>query len=387
MKVSVNSSINTNKLNLVLALWLGLIALAGISGCHNSSSKDPDPVVTIPDLTVSLPTVAEGDSVPVELAFTVTLSEAVDQTLTVDYTTVDETATVADNDYTAVSGTLTIPAGSTTANVSVYANGDTYFETDETFTLVVSNIQGATLGASSYSGQGMITNDDNAEPKGYFTGTATLNGTDYTDITALVYDNRVLMFSPTANVLYDIAMTPALGAYTGTVEVYVDGVIEQVSAVTVSGTTDESQLEGTFSGGTGFGAGSFEVVFDTENNKAATAARITTIFPNFWRGNLYGYDKDAGTLASSNGNYQVSDGNNERCISSNTNFVIPPEGNINIYQLSHPLEKQSVGTCSPPYESTGHTGFAAVVDDAGTDDMMVFAFNNDNIALFGIMHH
>ncbi len=385
------SFVTTSNINKAIpyfsALLVTLVTILGLSGCgSSSSSKDPAPEVTLPGLTVSLPTVTEGDSGPVELAFTVTLSEALGQTLTVDYTTVDETATVADNDYTAVSGSLTIPAGSTTANVSVYANGDTDFETDETFTLVVSNIQGATLGASSYSGQGVITNDDNAEPKGYFTGTASLNSTDYTDITALVYDNRVLMFSPTANVLYDIAMTPALGVYTGTVEVYVDGVIEQASAVTVSGTTDESQLAGTFSGGTGFASGSFDVAFDTSNNMGATLGRIEGVGLDEWTGNFYGYDVDTGRFSSdSMVGYFGTDATIERCYFFNT-FDIP-NPDISIYKMSHALERQSVGNCSSPYESTGHTGFAAVVDDAGTDDMMVFAFNNDNIALFGIMHH
>jgi len=238
----------------------------------------------------------------------------------------------------------------------------------------------------------MILNDEDADPKGYFTGTATLNGTEYSDMTALVYGNRILLFSPTANVQYDMAITPTLDAYTGTVEVYVDGVIKQVSTVTVSGTvsgtTNELQITGTFADGTGFADGSFDVAFDAANNVGATLARIERV--NYkWTGNVYGYDKDTGFFKIlSQGRYVGGDSNIELCAYPNTTIakLAIPDSETNIYQLSHPIEKQAYfGTCSPPYESTGHTGFAAVVDDVGIDDKLVFAFNNGDIAVFAVM--
>ncbi len=382
MKVPVNSSSINNKLSLTLVLWLGLVAVTGLVGCSSSSSKDPY-------LTISNPSVNEGDTAPVELLFTVTLSEAVDQTVTLDYTVVDDTA-VAGSDYsdTVTSGQLSIPVGGTTAEVRIYTLEDTDFEQDETFNLVVSNVQGVTLDAASYTGQGTIVNDDDAEPKGYFTGTATVNGKTYDDMTALVYENRILMFSPTANVQYDITMTaPNIYDYTGTVEVYVDGVIEQVSAVTVTGTTNELQLTGTFAGGTGFGAGSFEVAFDVNNNKAATLDRIYN-HPFAYTGNVYGYDVDMGSFSvGSDGEYTGLDDTGEWCAYSyptKSYLEIPPEA-VNIYKLDHIIENYGSGTCAPPYESTGHTGFAAVLDDGGTDNKLVYAFNNDSIAIFAIM--
>ena len=49
----------------------------------------------------------------------------------VDYATADGTATVADNDYQANSGTLNFAASETTKQITVLVNGDTTFETDE----------------------------------------------------------------------------------------------------------------------------------------------------------------------------------------------------------------------------------------------------------------
>jgi hypothetical protein len=80
--------------------------------------------------------------------------------LTATFTTTDGTAT-AGSDYTASSGTLTIAAGSTTANVTIAVNGDAVVEADETFTVTLSNVSGATLGNASATVT--IINDD-AQP-------------------------------------------------------------------------------------------------------------------------------------------------------------------------------------------------------------------------------
>ncbi len=343
----------------------------------------------ISSLTINSPTVTEGDTDTVELVFTITLNQDAVSALTVDYTTIDGTASVADGDYIAVNGQLTIAASSRTASVSVFVNGDTDFEQNESFNLEISNPQGLDLSETSITGIGTIDNDEDANPKGYFTGAATLNGTDYTDITALVYDNRILLLSPSANVLYDIAISTTVFDYTGTVEVYVDGNIEQAGSVTISGTTNELQITGTFAGGTGFGAGVFDVGFDENNNEGATLGRIEGINLNKWEGNLYGIDVDTGKLSSnSSGEYTGSDDTTERCnfaVVSDPAFIIPDVG-VNIYQMSHPIEDSGIGTCPTTYESTGHTGFASVVNDTGTDDKLFFTFTNGTFALFGIMN-
>ncbi|MBW2065872.1 MAG: hypothetical protein JRJ03_13215, partial [Deltaproteobacteria bacterium] len=71
--------------------------------------------------------------------FTVTLSGAAEDPVTVQYATSDGTATVAGGDYTSKSGTLTIGAGSTTGTISVPIADDSLVELTERFFLDLSN--------------------------------------------------------------------------------------------------------------------------------------------------------------------------------------------------------------------------------------------------------
>ena len=92
-----------------------------------------------PHLSVADVTAAEGDSA---VMFTLTLDAASSNDVSVNYATVDGTATVGE-DYTATSGTLTIVAGETDASVSVPILDDSLDEPDETFTLTLSGAQNA----------------------------------------------------------------------------------------------------------------------------------------------------------------------------------------------------------------------------------------------------
>ena len=75
--------------------------------------------------------------------FTVTASAESSGTMTVDYTTADDSAT-AGGDYTSTSGTLTLTAGQRTATIEVTVIDDSDEEPDETFTLRLTNPAGAT---------------------------------------------------------------------------------------------------------------------------------------------------------------------------------------------------------------------------------------------------
>ena len=96
-------------------------------------------------VSVSDASAAEGDSV----VFTVSLSAASSQQVTVDYATSDGTAT-AGEDYTATSGTLTFTAGETTKTISVPIIDDTVNDSGETFGVT---LYGA-IGADIDDGQG-----------------------------------------------------------------------------------------------------------------------------------------------------------------------------------------------------------------------------------------
>jgi 5'-nucleotidase len=77
----------------------------------------------------------------------VTLDMALSEEATVDYATSDDTAE-AGSDYTAASGTLTIPAGKTTATFDVSITDDAAVEDDETLKLTLSNPVNVTLGTT-----------------------------------------------------------------------------------------------------------------------------------------------------------------------------------------------------------------------------------------------
>ena len=88
------------------------------------------------------------------------LSQAASTAVTFNVATSNGTAT-AGSDYVALSQSgVTIPAGSTSATVNVTINGDSTVESNETFTVNLSSVSGATL--SDGSATGTITNDDAA---------------------------------------------------------------------------------------------------------------------------------------------------------------------------------------------------------------------------------
>jgi hypothetical protein len=78
----------------------------------------------------------EGNGGSAELVFTLALSEAASEPITLDYATVDETAT-AGVDYAEASGSVTFAPGQTEATIAVVVHGDTFPENDETFVLVL----------------------------------------------------------------------------------------------------------------------------------------------------------------------------------------------------------------------------------------------------------
>jgi hypothetical protein len=75
----------------------------------------------------------------------------------VNYATADNTATLADNDYLATSGTLVFPPGITNRPITVTVYGDTKVEGDETFLVNLSSPVNAAI--SDGQGLGLIRQD------------------------------------------------------------------------------------------------------------------------------------------------------------------------------------------------------------------------------------
>ena len=106
-------------------------------------------VKTTPTVSIAGGSGKEGDDDAID--FTVTLGEAASGTVTVDYATSDGSAEAGD-DYTAKSGTLSFSAGETSKTVSVTIEDDIENESEETFTVTLSNASGADLGTASATG-------------------------------------------------------------------------------------------------------------------------------------------------------------------------------------------------------------------------------------------
>lgn len=91
--------------------------------------------------------------------FTVTLSAAYDQAVTVNYATADGTATTANRDYQAKTGTLTFAPGVTSMTITIAVYRDKTVESNETFFV---DLSGPSLNAlfTNMRGIGTILDDD-----------------------------------------------------------------------------------------------------------------------------------------------------------------------------------------------------------------------------------
>ncbi len=117
-----------------------------------------NPVSTLPLISISDVTEPKGHSGTAAFDFTVSLSSQPSQPVTLDYSTADDSGSVADNDYQSATGSLTFTSGgSLSQTIEVLVNGNTINEPDETFFVDLTNISNAALGNAV--GVGTIQND------------------------------------------------------------------------------------------------------------------------------------------------------------------------------------------------------------------------------------
>jgi Calx-beta domain len=116
---------------------------------------DDEPRISISDVAKK-----EGKKGQTTLfTFTVTLSAAYDQPVTMSYSTANGTAKSSDNDYVAKTGTLTFAPGQTTKTITIEVKGDSKRESNETFYLdLFGNSSNSQF--TKYRGLGTILNDD-----------------------------------------------------------------------------------------------------------------------------------------------------------------------------------------------------------------------------------
>jgi subtilisin family serine protease len=154
----------------------------------------------VPRLRVFDTSVTEGNTGAVTATFLVTLSAPSEQTVTVAYTTANNTAT-SGSDYQTTGGTLTFAPGEQTKEITVLVNGDRVGEPTETFFVNLSNATNANIG----DGQAIGTIVDN-EPRVSISDRALAEGrkhqtTVFTFTVSLLvaYDQPVTMTFQTAN--------------------------------------------------------------------------------------------------------------------------------------------------------------------------------------------
>ncbi|MEH2220223.1 MAG: Calx-beta domain-containing protein [Nostoc sp.] len=124
----------------------------GVASIINDDSR---PTISISDVSVT-----EGNTGTTTNAnFTISLSNASSEQVTVNYNTSDGTAQVADSDYNSASGTIIFAPGETSKTLGVGITGDNKTEANETFSV---NLSGATNATFTDSlGVGTIIDDDN----------------------------------------------------------------------------------------------------------------------------------------------------------------------------------------------------------------------------------
>ena len=120
-------------------------------GVGTITDDDPSPTLSVTD--------ASRTETNGAVNFTVRLSKASGRDVSVKYATADGSAR-APGDYVATTGTVTIPAGSTSRTAAVQIREDSLDEPSETFTLNLSDPSGASI--SDAQGKGTIADDDAA---------------------------------------------------------------------------------------------------------------------------------------------------------------------------------------------------------------------------------
>ena len=147
--------VDLNGANPGASVVVGPAAIQNSAGLALATVQTPVAPRTV---SVSDATISEGNQGSQQLTFTVTDTGGAGA-ISVNYQTVDGTATVANNDYMTTSSTLNFPAAGGQQQITVTINGDTAIEASEVFFLqLVSATGGAAI--ADGAGIGTITNDE-----------------------------------------------------------------------------------------------------------------------------------------------------------------------------------------------------------------------------------
>lgn len=114
-------------------------------------------------LSISPLTITEGNEGTSTATFSVTLDKETTSPFTVNFQTADGTATAADADYVANTGTLNFTGAAGQQTISITINGDRKIENDETFSIKLSGLSNTFNGDLTLAADeaiGTVSNDD-----------------------------------------------------------------------------------------------------------------------------------------------------------------------------------------------------------------------------------
>jgi DNA/RNA endonuclease G (NUC1) len=252
-------------------------ALRASSGCTDTNNNASDFAVGAPaprntatalhTCTATTPTLSignvssfEGDSGTTNFNFTVSLTggTAPPGGVTFNIATADGSATTANNDY--VAQTLTAQSVTSTYTFTVLVNGDIDVEPNETFSVNVTSIVGATN--TTATATGTIVNDDSPTPP---TGTGSANGSSLA-----VGDTTTLTVNVTPGVKpasTGITVTADLSSIGGSVQ-------------PLAGSGNTFTLDAIVAVGTTLGAKTIPVtISDAQGRSSTTSISVTIVQP------------------------------------------------------------------------------------------------------------
>jgi hypothetical protein len=137
------------------------LIVSGAGYCYiEDNDPSPPPTIRIGDAWL-----AEGNSGATVMTFTVSLSNASGEGVSVNFATANGSATTSNSDYLALSGTIYFAPGDTTKTITVSIKGDTNREKDERFYVNLAGAIGGTIADSKGVGTILNDDDDGGNPK------------------------------------------------------------------------------------------------------------------------------------------------------------------------------------------------------------------------------
>ena len=377
-----HANLDKNKsLTLFTAISLGMAALFSLQGCGGGGGGGAS-TASVPNITLSTGIITEGNSGTSNLDFTVTLSEATTVDVSVSYTTRDDTAT-AGEDYTLTTGTLTIPANSTSATISVPIIGDTNIEFDETFNLQISNAQNGDITNGAFTVSATITTDDTLG--GYYTGSASVNEGGGTltvangNIQVIADDTTLAIIDLTDNLVYITTISALTQAsFTATARVYKDGDFVSTTNVTANFTAGTS-IGLTLAGTGDYTTGTVTLAYSAKNGVAPLVFADTHIWQDSGptTANLSFASNTATDITTTN---NVLSSSLNDCIANSvtlTNVTTEQIGRIRNFAA---LTSSAISCIDASVRNTILNGYFTTFDNSSADDRILFVwFNNDGV--------